>query len=121
MTMGADSRIIGFGPFKKEFIGMDLLPYPDNYYNDVKEGTIIIVEFCGCNTTAQSENLAYACGADLHDFNTHYLERGKGIQIYELHNMVEFAGIAEWTDQDVRNLDYLVNTRLFRFFLQPNM
>ena len=120
--MGADSQIIGFGPFKKELIGMDLLPYPDDFYfNNMEEGTIIIVGFCACNTTAQSEELAKSCGTDLRDFSTHYLGRGEGIKFNELNDMVEHSGIAEWTDKDVDNLDYLVKLGTFRFFLQPNM
>ena len=119
--MGADAQIIGFGPFKKELVGMDLLPYPDDFYDGVEEGTIIIVEFCTCNTSAQSGELANSCGTSLRDFSTHYLGRGEGVKFNKLNDMVKHSGIAEWTDKDVDNLDYLVKLGTFRFFLQPNM
>ena len=119
--MGAEAQIIGFGPFKKEYLECDLLPYPDDYYEDVKEGTIVIVEFCRCNTSEQSRLLAEACGAQLGDFNTHFLGRGEGILMHELDWMIENAGIAEWGEDDVYSLDRLVKTGEFRFFLQPHM
>jgi hypothetical protein len=118
--MGADAEIIGFGPFKKDFIGMDFLPYSDDEYLDVEEGKIIVVQFCHCNTTYQSNLLATACGTDLYDFNTHYLGRGKGIKFDELKELLEDGGIAEWTEKDLFNLDYLVDLGTFRFFFIPN-
>ena len=120
--MGAEAKIIGFGPYKKEYLESEgLLPYGNGYYDNVEEGTIIIVEFCNCNTTAQSEELATVCAADLRDFSTHYLNRGQGIAMWGLEDMVEHSGIAEWGEEEIYHLDRLIKTGDFRFFLQPNM
>jgi hypothetical protein len=119
--MGADAEIIGFGPFSKDFLGMDILEYPDGFYNDVEEGKIIIVQFCHCNTSEQSRWLAEACKTELGDFNGHYLGRGAKIDFDELHALLKEGGIAEWTEKDLFNLDYLVSLGTFRFFLMPNM
>jgi hypothetical protein len=118
--MGAEAKLIGFGPFKKEFLGMEFLPYSDEEYKELKEGSIILVEFCNCNTSEQSRWLAEACGTTLYDFPTHFIGKGDRIDFAELTSLLHEGGIAEWDEKQICNLDYLVKLGTFRFFLQPN-
>lgn len=73
--MGKNSRLIAIGPFKKNLV--KYLDYPADFYDDTKEGAIIVTSFGACPSSRTSEELARSCGIKLWDFNSHKLDRAK--------------------------------------------
>ena len=67
--MGMDACVLAVGPFGDKV--RDMLDYPEDYYEDVKDGAIVTKHLFTCNTTDQSKQLAAALGIDAWNFNTH--------------------------------------------------
>lgn len=65
--MGMDAIVFGVGSFYKEII--DLMPYPDRWYEDVAEGEQVCGTVAYAQTTDESKLLAWCVGVDIDSMN----------------------------------------------------
>ncbi len=144
--MSAQACLIGFGPFNKSLAkymdypedwyndvkeGTDVIvsffhcnttntsmDYPEDWYNDVKEGTDVIVSFFHRNTTNTSRELAEIFNSNLTDFNTHKIIDLKKYDIDLKEILLLGIGKEEWK-KDIIRFKKCIEAG-FVFFFQPN-
>lgn len=67
--MGMDAELLAIGKFSREIAKH--LDYPESFYSDIPEGSLIITGVCNCVTTRGSELLAEALGISPWRFEEH--------------------------------------------------
>jgi hypothetical protein len=73
--MGMRARIFCIGNFTKDIA--KYLEYPEEFYQDVNEGTLVYSTLCRCNTQAASVELARVLGIVPWNFNEHFITPAK--------------------------------------------
>ena len=68
--MGAELRVIAFGPFDKKIT--HFLEYPYGWYDSVPDGKKVVTCVVKTITRSSSEEVAECFGAKLFDFGTHW-------------------------------------------------
>lgn len=111
--MSAQACLIGFGPFNKSLV--KYRDYPEDWYNDVKEETDVIVHFFNCHSTGQSRKLAGIFNSNLTDFNTHKIIDIKNVNLNETLSRSEI----EVKEKAIIGFKKCINAG-FVFFFQPN-
>lgn len=109
--MGMNAELMAIGRFKSEIA--KVLEYPEDSYQDVKPGTMIITQVCQMNTSASSRELASILGCDPWDFNTHYLGHAKDVNSEKVEELTELTG----PDMDAFAI---LRDAGFVFFFVPN-
>lgn len=101
--MGMEAKLIAVGKFSKDIV--DHLNYTSDHYDNMEEGTDIVVEFLGCPTENTSRALADILGVEPWDFNTHAIDPAKmkfpdgfkdRLAVGEVDDEFDFAYPGEW-------------------------
>ena len=72
--MGMDADLLAIGPVKV-LKRWDALSYPDDFYDDVPEETVVIGIAAVAWTTDMSRNLAKLCGVEPWDLGNHLIKQ----------------------------------------------
>ena len=111
--MSMNSMILAIGPFSKDIA--KYLVYPEDYYSDTKEGTLVNAEFFNCVSTTQSCELAEALGiTDPYDFNQYHIQTKRQINKLKLRELF----IWDW-EEDYKGLVKLLK-KGFTLLYCPN-
>lgn len=113
--MPTEACILCVGPFKKELV--DLLDYPEDFYDHTEEGAVVTATLFMCNTTDQSHNLAYAFGFDTWNFNKHHIKSADQADIASLIELEERSG--EWDMTELGKLETLLKNGFYALYM-PN-
>lgn len=80
--MSVEASLLVICPFRHE-LRADL-DYPEEFYNHVEPGKLVIAEFLRCATSEASRELASCLDISVWDFNQHYIEEITHLQLQEL-------------------------------------
>lgn len=95
--MGMEACVTGFGPYKKKLARY--LDYPEDWYEDTNDGSLVAATFFTCNTSDQSRELATALGIEPWDFNKHFINSYDNVAENLLYELEESCG--EWDTEDI--------------------
>lgn len=120
--MSANSYLTAVGKFNRAIV--EYLDYPKEYYDEMRDGDEIVVDFPECNTTSQSRELAHWLQVSFDDFRTHKLNSSAIRAVFDPNKMPsshakEFFEDTGWSQRDVNKLLALIDVGFIVFF-RPN-
>jgi hypothetical protein len=106
--MGMDAEIIAIGLFSREIISF--LEYPEEYYENSREGIKITTCICQVMTRSQSVLLAECLGINAWNFNQHELDISG----------IDFVRLEKEFDEEIVEKIQTLHKAGFSLFYRPN-
>ena len=113
--MGMNACVLCVGTFSESIVAS--LDYGEEFYEDIKPGTIVTSHILRCATSDQSRQLAEALGCEVWDFNTHYITKDN-INWSGLHDLAKDS--LDWFETEhIDSLKAMLNAGFICIY-QPN-
>lgn len=104
--MGLNSYILAVGKFNNNV--KDCLEYPDEFYDNTKDGTTVTATLFYCDTSSQSNMLAECLDIGVWDFNTHVIKDSA----FCVNNLKQFI------DNEYNGEDYCRSLERFKILVE---